>query len=220
VVVTKVGAQNAPGVHLAPAQRPEQLRAQVEANLTILGVEQLAVVNLRRLDAPPGLLAEGDQLVDIDAQLAELIALRAEGKIGAIGLGSVGAGQLRHALPVGIACVQNLHNPLDRSSEAVLEACREHQVAWVPFFPLGSAGFRGLPRVIDHPAVAALAGLLGLTPAQIVIAWHLAQYDRTLLIAGTTNPHHLDQTIAAAGRTLDPETLDELDELAAPTGVA
>src|SRR5258705_11506238 len=71
-LVSKVGAEyTADG--LVPAQRPEQLRAGVDANLATLGVEQLAVVNLRRLDASPGLRAEGDQLVDLDAQLAELV---------------------------------------------------------------------------------------------------------------------------------------------------
>jgi aryl-alcohol dehydrogenase-like predicted oxidoreductase len=83
-LVSKVGAEHtADG--LVPAQRPEQLRAGVEANLATLGVEQLTAVNLRRLDAPPGISAEGDQLVDLDSQLAELVTLRDEGKIGGIG---------------------------------------------------------------------------------------------------------------------------------------
>lgn len=92
---------------LVPAQRPEQLRAGVEANLRSLGVERLAAVNLRRMDAAPGIVATGDQIVDLDAQLAELVALRDEGKIGGIGLSNVDADQLRAALAVGLACVQN-----------------------------------------------------------------------------------------------------------------
>jgi pyridoxine 4-dehydrogenase len=92
--VTKVGAERDAGGALVPAQRPGQLRAQVEANLAALGAERLGVVNLRRLDAPPGLIAEGDQQVDLDSQLDELTALRDAGKIGGIGLSSVSAGQL------------------------------------------------------------------------------------------------------------------------------
>ena len=82
---------------------------------------------------------DGDQLVDLDSQLAELAALRDEGKIGAIGLSNVTINQLRQGLPLGIACVQNAYSVLDRSDESLLELCREHDVAWVSFFPLGSA---------------------------------------------------------------------------------
>src|SRR6202044_2118324 len=114
VLVTKVGADRDAGGTLVPAQRPAQLRAQVEANLATLGVERVGVVNLRRLAARPGIVAEGSQGVDLDDQLAELAALREAGKIGGIGLSNVSAGQLRRALPAGIACVQNSYSVLDR----------------------------------------------------------------------------------------------------------
>src|SRR5579872_5576238 len=180
VLVTKVGAARTAAGEFLPAQRPEQLREQVEANLATLGVEQAGVVNLRRLDAQPGLIAEGDQVVPLDDQLAELAALRDAGKIGAIGLSNVSAGQLRQALPAGIACVQNSYSALDRTAEPVLDLCREHGIAWVPFFPLGSAGFANTPRVTDDPTVAAIAAELGVTPAQVGLAWQLAHYDHTL----------------------------------------
>jgi pyridoxine 4-dehydrogenase len=70
-------------IPLAAAQKPAELRAAVEEDLAELGLDRVHVVNLRRLDLGPGLRAEGDQLVDLDDQLAELIALRDEGKIGA-----------------------------------------------------------------------------------------------------------------------------------------
>ncbi|GAB1513214.1 aldo/keto reductase [Actinophytocola sp. KF-1] len=210
-LVSKVGAEHVPG-GLALAQRPQQLRAAVEANLTTLGVDQLAVVNLRRADAPPGIIAEGDQRVDLDSQLAELAALRDEGKIGGIGLSNVSAEQLRHALPVGIACVQNAHSPVDRTSEPVLDLCREHGVPWVPFFPLGSA-FPGAAKVVEQPAVRAAASRLGVTPAQVALAWHLAHYEHTLLIPGTTNPAHLRENLAAGAVVLDADTKAALDAL-------
>jgi aryl-alcohol dehydrogenase-like predicted oxidoreductase len=218
VLATKVGAAwdaGAKPLPLIPAQRPDELRAQVEANLAALGTERLGVVNLRRLDARPGIIAEGEQRVDLDDQLAELDALRNEGKIDGIGLSNVSAGQLRQALPAGIACVQNLYSALDRTAEPVLDLCREHDIAWVPFFPLGSAGFASTLRVTDDPTVAVIAAQLGVTPAQVGLAWQLAHYDRTLLIPGTANPAHLAENLAAGDVKLPEASRAALDHLAA-----
>jgi pyridoxine 4-dehydrogenase len=215
VVVSKVGAERDGDGKLVPAQRPEQLRAQIEANLATLGTGHVGVVNLRRLDARPGLIAEGDQRVDLDSQLAELAALRDEGKIGAIGLSSVSASQLRQALPAGVACVQNGYSILNRSAEPVLELCREHGIAWVPFFPLGSA-FPNQPKATDNPIVATIAGELGATPAQVALAWLLAHYDNTLLIPGTSDPAHLAENIAAGSLSLPSASVARLNQLAPP----
>lgn len=214
-LVTKVGADNGPDGGLVPAQRPGELRRQVEANLTALGVERLAVVNLRRLDNPPGLIAEGDQVVDLDSQLAELSALRDEGKLGGIGLSAVDAETLRAALPAGIVCVQNGYSVLDRSTEPVLEVCREHGIAWVPFFPLGSA-FPGLPKATENPTVVTWAKELGASPAQVALAWLLAHYDGTLLIPGTSNPSHLAENLGAGDVALPESAIAVLDGLGAP----
>ena len=214
VLVSKVGAaRNADG-RLTAAQRPEQLRAQVEANLATLGTGQVDVVNMRRIDAGPGLTAEGDQQVSLDDQLAELAALRDAGKIGAIGLSNVSGGQLRQALPAGIACVQNSYSVLDRSAEPVLQLCREHDIAWVPFFPLGSA-FPNRPKVTGNPTIAAIAAAVGATPAQVALAWLLAHYGNTLLIPGTANPAHLAENIAAGSLRLPAPSIGTLDQLAA-----
>jgi pyridoxine 4-dehydrogenase len=213
VLVSKVGAERGQRGDLVPAQRPAQLRAGVEANLASLGAERLALVNLRRLDAPPGLIADGDQRVDLDSQLAELAELRDEGKIGGIGLSNVSPAQLRQALPAGIACVQNSYSLLDRSSEPLLDVCREHDLAWVPFFPLGSA-FPGRAKVTEHPTVIAAAAALRATPAQVGLAWQLAHYPHTLLIPGTASPAHLAENIAAGSVHLDRDTVTALDGLA------
>jgi pyridoxine 4-dehydrogenase len=212
VLVSKAGAEEDAQGKLRPAQRPEQ-RAGVEANLRSLGVGQVGVVNLRRLDGPPGIRAEGDQLVDLDSQLAEMAALRDEGKIGGIGLSNVGLEQLRHALPIGVACVQNAYNMLDRSAEALLGLCAEHDIAWVPFFPLGS-GFPGSAKVTEHPAVMAAAETLGCTPAQVGLAWLLHHDPHILLIPGTASVAHLEDNMAVARLRLDPETAAALDTLA------
>ena len=216
LIVSKVGADPDPGgPHpLRPAQRPEQLRASVEDNLRSLGIDQIPVLNLRRLDTGPGLRAEGDQVVDLDDQLAVLTELRDEGKIGAIGLSSVTLDGLRRALPAGIACVQNAYSLVLRPDEEMFEFCLAEGIAWVPYFPLGGA-FPGVPKVTDEPAVQAAAETLGHTPAQIGLAWLLRHGQNVLLIPGTADPDHLEVNLAAGAITLDDATLAALDALVA-----
>ena len=209
MIATKVGASWVNG-RLAPAQRPTELRAEVEANLRSLGVDQLDVVNLRRIDSPPGLVAKGEQVVNIDDQLAELMALRDAGVIAAIGLSNVSVEQLDAATGAGIVCVQNGYNLLDRDSWPVLRACAARGIAFVPFFPLGS-GFPGRARVTDDHRVRTAAARLNATPAQIGLAWLLAQYDQLLLIPGTRNADHVRENVAAGNLLLDRETIDTLN---------
>jgi pyridoxine 4-dehydrogenase len=212
-IVTKVGAVTHPTEQLVAAQKPAQLRASVEENLRALATDYLAVVNLRRADMPPGITATGDQVVDLDSQLAELIALRDEGKIGGIGLSHVSLPQLKKALPAGIVCVQNMYNVLSRGHEDELTECAEQGVAWVPFFPLGSA-FDRLPNVTDNPVVIAHAERLGITPAQAGLAWLLGHSPATLLIPGTRDLTHLADNIAVARIELDQEAMTAFDTLA------
>ena len=207
VLVTKVGADRDRQGRWIPAQRPRDLRAGVEANLRSLGVERIDVVNLRL----PG---DGAPHVDLDSQLAEMISLRAEGKIGGIGISSVNIDQLRQALPAGIACVQNAYSVLDRADEPLLDLCREHEIAWVPFFPLGSA-FTGAAKVTEHPAVLAVAAEVGATPAQVGLAWLLAHDPHILLIPGTSSLKHLNENVATADVTLNADAMAALDALAA-----
>ena len=213
VLATKVGAARNAAGDLVPGQKPQELRRQVEDNLATLGTDHLDVVNLRRLDHAPGIRAAGDQVVDIDRQLAELGALRDAGTIGAIGLSNVSAQQLEHALPAGIVCVQNLYNLLERGTAPVLEACRQNGIAWVPYFPLGSA-MSGRPKVTDDPTVQAVAAELGATPAQVGLAWLLAEYEDTLLITGTSDPAHLAENIATGDLRLPLEALEVLNRVA------
>ncbi|MGW7514563.1 aldo/keto reductase [Streptomyces sp. NPDC054796] len=219
LVVSKVGADPHPGgpVPLRPAQRPEELRASVEDNLTSLGLARIPLVNLRRLDTGPGLRAEGDQVVDLDDQLAVMTALRDEGKIGAIGLSSVTLEGLRRALPAGIACVQNAYSLVARDDEDTLRLCAAENIAWVPFFPLGGA-FAGLPKVTDEPAVLQAARSLGVTPSQVGLAWLLHHSPNTLLIPGTANAGHLEANVAAGTVTLDDATLAALDAVPTRSG--
>ncbi|MER5900167.1 aldo/keto reductase [Streptomyces mirabilis] len=214
LVVTKVGADPNPGgrLPLRLAQRPEQLRASVEDNLRSLGVDQLPVVNLRRLDTGPGLRPEGDQVVELDDQLAVMTALRDEGKIGAIGLSSTTLDGLRRALPAGIACVQNAYSLVSREDEDMLQLCAAEGIAWVPFFPLGGA-FPGLPKVTEEPVVHAVAESLGVTPSQVGLAWLLHHAPNALLIPGTADAAHLEANLAAGKVTFEAATLATLDAI-------
>ena len=216
VLVTKVGAERDRQGRWISAQRPQELRAGVEANLRSLEVERMDVVNLRLLGAERG-PSNGAMRVDLDSQLAEMIALRAEGKIGGIGISSVNVAQFRQALPAGIACVQNAYSLLDRADEPLLDLCREHDIAWVPYFPLGSA-FAGAAKVTEHPAVLAAAAAQGATPAQVGLAWLLAHDPHILLIPGTSNLQHLDENVATTNIRLDDATMVVLDDLAAAGG--
>ncbi|MEC3976338.1 aldo/keto reductase [Amycolatopsis sp. H20-H5] len=216
LVASKVGADSSPGgpTPVRLAQRPEELRASVEANLASLGLDRIPLVNLRRTDTGPGLRAEGDQVVDLDDQLAVMVALRDEGKIGAIGLSSVNIEVLRRALPAGIACVQNAYSLVARDDEALLDLCIAEGVAWVPFFPLGGA-LPGMPKVTDEPAVVAAAESLGRTPAQVGLAWLLHRAPNVLLIPGTASVEHLRENVDAGAIVLDDATLAALDAVPA-----
>jgi len=217
VIVSKVGARytGEEPVPLASAQKPAELRAAVEDDLRQLGLDRVPVVNLRRLDLGPGLAAEGDQIVDLDDQLAEMVALRDEGKIGAIGMSNVPLEVVQRALPADIVCVQNAYSLLDRSHEDMLDFCTAQAIAWVPFFPLGSA-FAGFPSVADNAVVQEIAGELGATPAQVGLAWLLAHAPNTLLIPGTRSIDHLEENVGAAGVALNDDALARLDAVSTP----
>ncbi|HXS86802.1 MAG TPA: aldo/keto reductase [Mycobacterium sp.] len=214
VIVSKVGARftGDEPIPLAAAQRPSELRAAVEDDLSQLGIDQIPVVNLRRMDLGPGVQAEGDQIVDLDDQLAEMIALRDEGKIGGIGVSSVPLEILQRALPAGIACVQNSYSLLDRSQEEMVDVCVQAGIAWVPYFPLGSA-FPDFPKVTDNPVVREIATELGATPAQVGLAWLLAHAPTTLLIPGTRSIAHLEENLGAGDVTLSADALARLDAI-------
>jgi len=220
LVVSKVGATPNPGqpIPLRPAQRPEELRASVEDNLRSLGVDRVPVVNLRRLDAGPGLRAEGDQIVDLDDQLAVLTAMRDEGSVGAIGLSSVTLDGLRRAIPAGIVCVQNAYSLVAREDEDLLTLCVAEGIAWVPYFPLGGA-FPAMPKVTDEPAVHSAAQSLGSTPSQVGLAWLLQHAPNVLLIPGTADPEHLAANVAAGTIAFDGPTLAALDAVPSRSAV-
>jgi pyridoxine 4-dehydrogenase len=201
VLVSKVGAARNDQGHWLPAQRPEELRAGVKANLASLELEQVPVVNLRR---------HPESEVPFDEQLDAMTAMRAEGLIGGVGLSNVDLAEYRAARAVtDIACVQNAYNVIDRSGQDVFDACAADGVPYVPFFPIGSA-FNPENPVLGSPAVQEVAGHLGATAAQVALAWLLHQAPTVLLIPGTSSLEHLEENLAAADLVLDDRALGTL----------
>jgi len=205
VLVSKVGARRDEQRQWLPAQRPEELRAGVEANLASLELDQVPVVNLRRHP-------ESD--VPFAQQLDAMTAMRDEGLIGAVGLSNVTLDEYHMArAETDVACVQNAYNLTDRSDQPLFDACRADKVPYVPFFPLGSAFFADNP-VLDAPVVEDTAHRLGATRAQVALAWLLAQAPTVLLIPGTSSPTHLEENMAAAEVVLDETAIEALDQAA------
>lgn len=214
---TKAGARPQAGMPpMTAAQRPQELRDAVEDNLRALDTDRLDLVYLRRMDFAPGLIAEGDQQVSLEDQLAEMVALRDEGKILAIGLSHVKLDQLRAALGSGITAVSNIHSVMERGSEPLLDVCRDHGVAWVPYFPLGGGGgFADLPRAVDDATVQHVAAESDATASQVAIAWQLQHAPNTLVITGTGSIEHLKENIAAGSLELTGEQMARLDDVGA-----
>ncbi len=214
LVASKVGADPEIGgpIPMRLAQRPEQLRATVEENLLTLGMDQIPLVNLRRTDVGSGLRAEGDQIVNIDDQMAEMVEMRKEGKIGNIGLSAVSLENVERVLSAGIACIQNAYSLVSRECEGMLALCLKHEIAWVPFYPLGGT-MPGLPKVTDQAKVIEIAAQLGVTPSQLGLAWLLEHGTNILLIPGTTDLAHLEENVAAGSIVLSPELASELSKL-------
>ncbi len=206
-LVSKVGARRDDQGAWLPDAEPHRLRAGIEENLRSLGTDRLAAVNLRLMDD-----GETDQL--FTDQLGAMISARDDGLINGIGLSNVNHEQLLHALQLtDIVCVQNPYNLVDRSSQAVLDECIARDIAFVPFFPLGSA-FHEVNPVLNHPLIQQTADRLGGTPAQIALAWTLGVADNVLLIPGTSALAHLEENLAVADIEIDEQTQRELTAVA------
>jgi pyridoxine 4-dehydrogenase len=205
-IVTKVGGRRDDTGAWLPAQTPAELRDGVEANLRSLRVERLDLVNLRLMDEAD------DPAVPMPEQLGMLEDLRTEGKLDLIGISSVDQARLEQALElVAIGEVQNPYSIIDRRDDPLLELCREREIAFVPFFPLGSAFTGGPARLAEDPAIRKVADKHGAAASQIALAWLLARYDRMLLIPGTSSVAHLDENYAAIDVDLDDEDMAELE---------
>jgi pyridoxine 4-dehydrogenase len=204
-LVTKVGGRRDDQGGWLPAQTPAELRAGVEDNLRSLRVERMDLVNLRLMSAD----GSGDVLAE---QLGTLEDMRREGKLDLIGISEAAADTVHRALDlVDIAEVQNAYSVVNRSGEDVLELCMEREIAFVPYFPLGSAFSGGAKQLAQDPAIAGVAERRGITVTQVALAWLLSRYERILLIPGTSSVAHLEENLAAEDVELDERDLADLE---------
>jgi aryl-alcohol dehydrogenase-like predicted oxidoreductase len=207
-LVTKVGARRDDQGAWLPALSPAELREGVEDNLRSLRVERMDLVNLR-------VLGEGGAPGEPTAeQIGALQELQQEGKLDLIGVSNVTLEGLQKAAElVDLGEVQNAYSIMDRSNEPLVDFCREREITFVPFFPLGSAFTGGPAKLAEDPAVAEVAAKHGATPSQVALAWLLAHYDRILLIPGTTSVAHLEENLASGDLALDEDDLARLESV-------
>jgi pyridoxine 4-dehydrogenase len=207
-IVTKVGAIRTARGGWNVVRDPDNLRRFVHENLEALGLEQLAVVNLRFGNA------QGPQP---DVSLAEafttLVELQQQGLIRHLGVSNVTAEQVAEAQAIApIVCVQNMYNLAFRHDDELIDALAEQDIAYVPFFPLG--GFNPL----QSEALDGVAARLNEAPMSIALAWLLQRSPNILLIPGTSSLAHLHENVAGAGLKLGTQDLAQLDQIGALPG--
>jgi aryl-alcohol dehydrogenase-like predicted oxidoreductase len=205
VIVTKLGARRPPDGSWQSAISPQDLTAAVHDNLRNLGLDVLDIVNYRVMGA-----IHGPKEGPIGEQVTALADLRRQGLIRHIGLSNVTAAQIAEAQAItDVVCVQNNYNLAHRHDDALIDNLARQGIAYVPFFPLG--GFTPL----QSTTLSAVAGQLGVKPMQVALAWLLHRSPNILLIPGTSSVAHLRENLAAGRLTLSPQTLAELDGIAA-----
>jgi aryl-alcohol dehydrogenase-like predicted oxidoreductase len=204
-LVTKVGGRRDDSGNWLQALSPPELREGVEDNLRTLRLERLDLVNLRLFD-------EHDREQHLPEQLGVLDELRQEGKLDLIGLSNASADTARRALDLTeLVCVQNAFSLVNRGGGDVLSLCEERGLAFVPFFPLGSAFTNGPQHLAADPAVREIAERRNATPSQIALSWLLHKSQRILLIPGTRSLQHLEENMAAADIELDAQDMRRLE---------
>jgi pyridoxine 4-dehydrogenase len=196
-IATKAGLTRSGPDQWADCGRPEYLREQCEGSLRRLGVERIDLFQLHRVDPQ----------VPADEQFGLLHDLRAEGKVAEVGLSEVSVAQIEAALlVVPIVSVQNKYNVAQRSAEDVLEFCEQHQIGFIPWFPLASGKLCEPGGPIEQ-----VASELGATTSQVSLAWLLRRSPVMLPIPGTSSLAHLEENCAAAGISLTEEQFEELN---------
>ena len=237
VIATKFGFDIQDGKQAGLSSRPEHIKAVAEASLKRLGTDVIDIFYQHRVD--PNVPIE-----DVAGAVKDLIA---EGKVRHFGLSEPGAETVRRAHAIQpVAVLQNEYSLWTRGPETngILEACEELGIGLVPYSPLGKGfltgamskdtrlgegDFRaGLPRfqaeameknqaLVD--LIRRIAGAHDATPAQVALAWLLAQKPWIVPIPGTTKRHRLQENLAAADLELTAEDVAELGRAADEIGV-
>jgi pyridoxine 4-dehydrogenase len=189
VIATKGGFDRPGPDRWVENGRPEHLISACEGSLRRLRLDRIDLYQLHRIDPK----------VPAEDQLGTLKNLQAQGKIKHIGLSEVNVDQLKHAQTiVDIVSVQNRYSVTDRGSEDVLDYCEQHNIAFIPWYPLAAGRLSGPDSVI-----ARVAKQLNAPPSQVAIAWLLKRSKVMLPIPGTSKVQHLEENVAAAGLKID-----------------
>jgi pyridoxine 4-dehydrogenase len=184
VIATKGGFTRQGPNQWAIVGRPEYLRQCVEMSLRRLKLDRIDLYQLHRIDPQ----------IPVEDTLGELKKLQHEGKIRHIGLSEVTVKEIERAQKtVPIVSVQNKYNIADRAHESVLQWCDEHQVGFIPWFPMEQGKLTKPGSVLDQAAKSHKA-----TTAQIALAWLLHHSPVALPIPGTSSVKHLEENVAAA----------------------
>ena len=179
---------------------PSHLVSEAHASRERLGVDQIALWQLHRIDSK----------VPRDEQFDAVRLLLDDGVIEHAGLSEVSVEDIEAASKVfKVATVQNRYNFADRGSEAVLKYCEAHGIGFIPWYPLAAGE---LTRE-GTAALDAIAKAHGATPSQIAVAWLLQRSPVIIPIPGTSKVAHLEENVKARDIELTAEEFDRLDKV-------
>jgi aryl-alcohol dehydrogenase-like predicted oxidoreductase len=199
VIATKAGLTRPGPDRWIPNGHPDYLIKQAKRSLKKLGVEQIQLWQLHRID--PG--------VPRAEQFGAVKELLDQGIIAHAGLSEVSVADIVEASTYfKVATVQNRYNLTDRASEAVLTYCETHHIGFIPWYPLAAGDLTG-----SGSPLAAAAKRHHATPGQIALAWLLQRSPVMLPIPGTSKVAHLEENVAAAKITLSDEEFSALSAL-------
>ena len=180
--------------------RPEYLRQCVEMSLRRLGVEQIDLWQLHRIDAQ----------VPLEESLGAVKELQDAGKIKHLGLSEVSVDEIEQARKVvEVVSVQNLYNLGNRQAEDVLQHCEREGIAFIPWFPVAAGKLARPGGLLDEMAKEHEA-----THAQLALAWLLRRSPVMLPIPGTGSVEHLEENCGAAQVQLTDEEYESLTDAA------
>ena len=181
-----------------PKGNPEHLIEEAKKSLKKLGVEQIDLWQLHRIDSK----------VDRSEQFDAIKSLIDQGIIRYAGLSEVSAEEIEAASKVfPVATVQNRYNLVARGSEDVLDYCEANNIGFIPWAPLASGDLAAEGGILDN-----IAREHGASPSQIALAWILKRSPVMLPIPGTSKVKHLEENVAGAAIALTEGEFDALDE--------
>jgi len=196
VIATKAGLLRTGPGEWHPLGRPEYLRQECEMSLRRLGLEQIDLYQLHRIDPQ----------VPVAESVGALRELQDEGKIRHIGLSEVSVSELQEAQKTAeIVTVQNLYNLGHRDAEPLLDHCEEQEIGFIPWFPLATGGL-----ATPGGPLAALSEEHGASPSQLALAWLLRRSPVILPIPGTSSVAHLEENVAGAEVALSDDQFEAL----------